>query len=77
MYRGHILIAFMLLAVISPGCKKDNSFDAEFAKAAKVIAERGTPSGTRGTRETTRKCIYCGPAQLPSTGQRYVQTTPT
>jgi len=42
MYRGHILITLVLLAVVVPGCKKDDSFDAEFAKAATLIAERDT-----------------------------------
>jgi len=42
MNKGPIISALALLAVIAVGCKKDNSFDTEFKKAAKVIAERDT-----------------------------------
>jgi hypothetical protein len=42
MNRGLIPIALVLLVITAAGCKKDNSFDAQFEKAAKVIAERGT-----------------------------------
>jgi hypothetical protein len=43
MKKTPILVAVvLLLAVIAAGCKKDNSFAAEFKRAAKVIAERDT-----------------------------------
>jgi hypothetical protein len=40
--RPILAAVVLLLAVIAAGCKKDNSFDAEFERAARVIAERDT-----------------------------------
>ena len=40
MAKRFILACVVVLAVITTGCKKDNSFEAEFKKAAKTIAQR-------------------------------------
>jgi len=40
MAKGFIPGCVVVLAVISAGCKKDNSFEAEFKKATKIIAQR-------------------------------------
>lgn len=40
MTKRLILVCVVVLAVIIAGCKKDNSFEAEFKKAAKTIAQR-------------------------------------
>jgi len=42
MNKRPILVAVVLLAVTAAGCKKDNSFDAEFERAAGLIAERSS-----------------------------------
>jgi hypothetical protein len=40
MTKRFILVCVVVLAVITAGCKKDNSFEAEFKKATNTIAQR-------------------------------------
>ena len=40
MTKRFILVCVVVLTVITAGCKKDNSFEAEFKKAANTIAQQ-------------------------------------